>query len=216
MQIIGGHIAFKSLCHTEKRIFKIKIAAVLSSMQGSTRLRVKDIDFGQNQLIVRNGKGMKDRSAMLPDQLKPLLQGQLKEVRTLHVQDIQKGVGEVYLPFALEKKYRNAGNELIWKYVFPSDRIAEDPRSNKMRRRHVDESGLRKAVKPAAQKAGVRKKVNPHTFRHSFATHLPESGYDIRTVQELSGHNDVSTTMIYLHVMNKGGLGVKSPPDSLL
>ncbi len=179
------------------------------------RLRVKDIDFERNQLMVRSGKGMKDRATMLPDQLKRPLRDHLGQVRMIHDQDIKKGVGEVYLPFALERKYRDAGKDWIWQYVFPSDRISEDPRSGKMRRHHLDESGLRKAVKQAARKAGITKKVGPHTFRHCFATHLLEADYDIRTIQELMGHKDVSTTMIYTHVMNKGGLGVKSPLDAL-
>ncbi len=178
------------------------------------RLRAKDVDFEQNQVIVRSGKGMKDRSVMLPEQLKTPIRDQLEVARNIHQQDLRKGLGEVHMPFALGRKY--SGSDWIWQYAFPSDRISKDPRSGKMRRHHLDESGLRKAVKRAVTKAEITKKVGPHTFRHSFATHLLEAGYDIRTIQELMGHKDVSTTMVYLHVMNKGGMGVRSPLDKLL
>jgi len=177
------------------------------------RLRVKDIDFFMNQIIVINGKGAKDRSTLLPEKIVPLLKDQLSRVKIIHEKDVKDGFGEVYLPYALERKYINAAKEWGWQYIFPAAKISLDPRGGKKRRHHYDESALRKAVRSAAQKAGIHKLIGPHTFRHSFATHLLENGYDIRTVQELLGHKDVSTTMIYTHVMKKGGMGVKSPLD---
>jgi integron integrase len=179
------------------------------------RLRVKDVDFQRNQITVRDGKGMKDRKTMLPGQLEPFLLEHLSGVKIIHEHDLQKGLGEVYLPFALERKYPKAAREWGWQYLFPSKRLAVDPRSGKMRRHHLNESGLQKAVRAAGRTASISKPVSPHTLRHSFATHLLESGYDIRTVQELLGHKDVSTTMIYTHVIGKGGMGVQSPFDTL-
>ncbi|MCG3208818.1 MAG: Tyrosine recombinase XerC [Anaerolineae bacterium] len=179
------------------------------------RLRVKDIDFNQHQLIVRAGKGNKDRSTILPNQLILPLRRQLRQVKTLHRQDLAEGLGQVYLPNALERKYPNANREWSWQYIFPSSRLSVDPRSGLVRRHHLDESGLRKAIKQAARQAGIVKPVGPHTLRHSFATHLLESGYDIRTIQELLGHNSVETTMIYTHVIQRGALGVRSPLDDL-
>lgn len=177
------------------------------------RLRVKDIDFAQRQIIVRDGKGGKDRVTMLPASIVQPLQEHLQRVKRLHDQDLARGYGTVHLPYALERKYPNANREWSWQYVFPSDRLSTDPRSGKTQRHHLDESGLQKAVRQAAQRANIHKPVGCHTFRHSFATHLLQNGYDIRTVQELLGHKDVKTTMIYTHVLQRGGLAVRSPLD---
>ncbi|MFQ3662439.1 integron integrase [Roseiflexus sp.] len=177
------------------------------------RLRVKDLDFAQRQVFVRDGKGAKDRLTMLPERLIVPLQNHLRHVRLLHDQDIRAGYGNVWLPDAFERKSPEAARDWLWQYVFPAEQRSVDPRSGKERRHHVDESGLQKAVKRAAKLAQIPKRVTCHTFRHSFATHLLERGYDIRTVQELLGHADVKTTMIYTHVLNRGGRGVQSPLD---
>ena len=177
------------------------------------RLRVKDVDFAQRQVIVRDGKGGKDRVTPLPERLVLPLQEHLRRVQLLHAQDLRAGYGAVFLPYAFERKAANASRDWLWQYVFPAGQRSTDPRSGVVRRHHVDESGLQKAVKRAAQLAGISKRVTCHTFRHSFATHLLEDGYDIRTVQELLGHRDVATTMIYTHVLNRGGRGVRSPLD---
>jgi len=177
------------------------------------RLRVKDIDFGYAKITVRFGKGDKDRDVPLPERYTEKLQEHLRRVKEIHDKDSKQGFGEVYLPHALGRKYPNMAKEWGWQYVFPSSRLSADPRSGKIRRHHIHENGLQKAVKKAAQQAGLTKRVSCHTFRHSFATHLLEAGYDIRTVQELLGHADVSTTMIYTHVLNKPGVAVKSPAD---
>ena len=177
------------------------------------RLRVKDLDFEQRALIVRNGKGAQDRVTVLPDSLISLLQEHLQRVKALHEQDLAQGYGAVYLPDALARKYPNADKEWGWQYVFPANSLSQDPRSGVTRRHHLHESSLQKAIKEAARLAGIVKPVGPHTLRHSFATHLLEAGYDIRTVQELLGHKDVRTTMIYTHVLQRGGLAVRSPLD---
>ncbi|HUT16358.1 MAG TPA: integron integrase [Anaerolineae bacterium] len=177
------------------------------------RLRVKDLEFDRRALIIRDGKGAQDRVTVLPDSLIPLLKEHLQRVKALHEQDLAQGYGAVYLPDALARKYPNADREWGWQYVFPASSLSQDPRSGITRRHHLHESSLQKAVKEAARLAGIVKPVGPHTLRHCFATHLLESHYDIRTVQELLGHKDVKTTMIYTHVLNRGGLAVRSPLD---
>ena len=178
------------------------------------RLRVKDVDFSRKEILVRDGKGFKDRVTMLPTALANPLREHLKKVKSLHDQDLAAGTGSVFLPYALERKYPNAARDWGWQYVFPAAGISTDPRSGEVRRHHVLEQSVQRAVKQAARDANLVKPATPHTLRHSFATHLLEGGYDIRTVQELLGHSDVSTTMIYTHVLNKGGRGVTSPLDT--
>ena len=179
------------------------------------RLRVKDVDFERAEIVVRDGKGAKDRITMLPQALIGPLQDHLRWRRQLFEDDKAKGRAAVYLPDALGKKYPNAAVDWPWQYIFPSGSYSIDPRSGEERRHHIDEKLLQRAVKKAVQASGVAKLATPHTFRHSFATHLLQSGYDIRTVQELLGHADVATTMIYTHVLNKGGRGVTSPLDAM-
>ena len=174
-------------------------------------LRVKDVDFGYRQIMVRDGKGARDRVTMLPAPLAEPLKRQIAGAREVHERDLAAGYGTVELPHALSRKYPRAQYELGWQFVFPSHRLSRDPRSGELRRHHLYENYLTRGVKRAARAAGIVKPVSCHTLRHSFATHLLESGYDIRTVQELLGHADVSTTMIYTHVLNKGGRGVTSP-----
>jgi integron integrase len=177
------------------------------------KLRVKDIDFGYRQIVVRDGKGAKDRVTMLPSSVVEPLKLHLERVRRLHERDLAAGHGGVALPDALARKYPRAPCEWQWKFVFPSFRLSVEPKTGLVRRHHIYENFLIRGVKEAARRAGIAKHVSCHTLRHSFATHLLEGGYDIRTVQELLGHADVSTTMIYTHVLNKGGRGVRSPLD---
>ena len=210
-----------------------EVMAVLSSLEGGhnliarllygaglrimecLRLRVKDIDFARGEILVRDGKGAKDRVTMLPGSLVSALREHLVRVQELHRQDVEAGHGEVHLPFALDRKYPSAGREWMWQYVFPSASLSVDPRTGVVRRHHVQDQAVQRAIRQAVRNTGINKPATPHTLRHSFATHLLESGYDIRTIQELLGHSDVATTMIYTHVLNRGGRGVASPLDRL-
>lgn len=179
------------------------------------RLRVKDIDFDYRQITVHDGKGFKDRVTMLPEKLIAPLKDHLAKVKNLHERDLSNGTGAVYMPYALERKYPQASKGFAWQYVFPASQITVDPRSGVRRRHHLDATVVQKAFKQAVRGAGILKQAGPHSLRHSFATHLLMRGSDIRTVQELLGHENVATTQIYTHVLNRGGLGVKSPADDL-
>jgi len=179
------------------------------------RLRVQDIDYDLKTTTVRSGKGAKDRITTFPHSIIPFLQNHLTKVKNIHENDLAKGYGEVYMPYALARKYPNAAREWGWQYVFPAGKLSTDPRSGVTRRHHIDPSVINKAIKAAAGRAGLTKRISAHTFRHSFATHLLQRGNDIRTIQALLGHSDVSTTMIYTHVLQQGGHGVTSPLDDL-
>ena len=183
-------------------------------MEG-VRLRVKDVEFTRREILVRNGKGQKDRVAVLPDRIAAPLKRQMEAARALHESDLGAGRGEVFLPEALGRKYPGAARHWGWQYVFPAPTVSRDPRSGVVRRHHLGDQAFQRAMRQAVLDAGLTKPATPHTLRHSFATHLLDAGYDIRTVQELLGHSNVSTTMIYTHVLNRGGRGVVSPLDQL-
>jgi integron integrase len=187
--------------------------AGLRIMEG-VRLRIQDVDLQRRQIVVRNGKGFKDRVTMLPDRLLDDLARQLAHARRVHDDDLARGRGIDWLPFALAHKWPNAGREWCWQYVFPADRCSSDPRTGVVRRHHLSDESFQRAMRQAVRDAAISKPATPHTLRHSFATHLLEAGYDMRTVQELLGHADVRTTMIYTHVLNRGGRGVRSPLDA--
>ncbi len=199
---------------TSNLVAKILYGSGLRIME-AVRLRVADIDLSMKQITVRSGKGNKDRVTPYPQSIVPILQTHLEQVRKIHQKDLQEGKGSVYLPNALARKYRNAAKEWEWQYVFPSSKLSIDPRSNKERRHHIQPSVVNKAIKSAVKKIGIEKRVTPHALRHSFATHLLQRGTDIRTIQQLLGHKDIATTMIYTHVLQQGGYGVKSPLDDL-
>lgn len=177
------------------------------------RLRVKDIDFEYHRILIYDGKGGDDRASMLPDSILPAMREHLARVKVIHQKDLEEGFGSVIMPFGLDKKFPNAHKEWIWQYVFPAATRSIDPVSGSVRRHHIHETALQRAIRQAALAVKLSKRVSPHTFRHSFATHLLQNGYDIRTIQELLGHKDVKTTMIYTHVLQRGGLAVKSPLD---
>jgi integron integrase len=184
----------------------------LRLMEG-LRLRVKDVDFARNEIVVRDGKGGKDRHTVLPRLLVESLRTEVERARVLHAQDLALGAGAAWLPHALARKYKRANREFGWQYVFPAAQLSRDPHSGALRRHHVDDAVFSRALKRASVRAGILKPLSAHTLRHSFATHMIEAGYDIRTVQELLGHKDVTTTQIYTHVLNRGAGGVLSPLD---
>jgi integron integrase len=204
----------QAMTGTPQLVAKLLYGSGLRLME-ALRLRVKDLDFEMKQLTVRDGKGAKDRYTVLAEGVIPALREHLAVVRLTHEEDLRAGYGAVYLPGALDRKYPNAAREWGWQYVFPARDLSRDPRSGVTRRHHLDEATINKAIKAAVTRVGIAKQASSHTFRHSFATHALQRGADIRTIQELLGHNDVSTTMIYTHVLRQGGSGMKSPLDCL-
>lgn len=231
---LEGVVRAKRPVHVLVVLSRREVAAVLGALSGSSRLmalllygaglrlleclqlRVKDVDFGRGEVVVRHGKGGRDRRTMLPDAVREQLAAHLVHVRRQHASDVARGAGWVELPDALGRKYPNAGRAWGWQWVFPATRTYVHGDTGQRRRHHFHESALQRLVRGAVQAAGITKPAGCHTFRHSFATHLLENGYDIRTVQELLGHRDVRTTMIYTHVLNRGGRGVVSPADALV
>ena len=208
-------LLFSHINHPTRQLMVNLLYGCGMRLMECVRLRVLDVDFGYQQILLRNTKGKKDRVVPIPNKLLETLKLQIEKVKALHNEDLDEGYGRVYIPGALSRKYPNAEKEFRWQYVFPSTKISTDPRTGIVRRHHIHENGLQKYIKKAAEETGITKKVNCHALRHSFATHLLENGYDIRTVQELLGHADVSTTMIYTHVLNKPGVTVTSPLDML-
>jgi integron integrase len=204
----------QAMTGTPQLVVKLLYGSGLRLME-ALRLRVQDVDFQMKQLTVRDGKGAKDRYTVLAQAVIPPLREHLEEVRLTHREDLGRGFGAVYLPGALDRKYPHAAREWGWQYAFPARDLSTDPRSGLVRRHHLDEATINKAIKAAVWRVGIVKRVSSHTFRHSFATHGLQSGADIRTIQELLGHNDVSTTMIYTHVLKQGGCAMKSPLDSM-
>ena len=202
-------------CAANNRLILELLYGTGMRLKEALRLRVKDLDWDYRQIVVRDGKGKKDRVTILPEKLKEELQRHLREVKRIHRKDLQDGYGRVYMPYALDRKYPKAAGAWIWQYVFPAWKLSRDPRSGVVRRHHIGDRAIQQAFKQALQRSGIKKAASCHTLRHSFATHLLQSGYDIRTIQELLGHKDVKTTEIYTHVLNLGGHAVKSPLDVL-